>query len=109
MKKDYLLELIDGKLISIDSEDFCKNIGCPTCGYGSEFINDLDINLTNYRYIVTINRMYGYAFSIGDLLNIILGNIDTITKMTQLEFIDWFKNKVKEKADEITYKIIERK
>lgn len=98
--KNYLLELVDGKLINIKSDIWCENSGCPTCAYGSEYITQLDVILTSYTMSMSINKMYEYAFvTIDDILKIILRNICAINSMTQLEFIKWFKLEVIERAD----------
>lgn len=98
--KNYLLELVDGKLINIKSDIWCENSGCPTCAYGSEYITQIDVILTSYTMSMSINKMYEYAFvTIDDILKIILRNICAINSMTQLEFITWFKLEVIERAD----------
>lgn len=98
--KDYLLKLVDGNLIDIQSDIWCENHGCPTCAYGSEYITQIDLVLTSYTMSMSVNKMYEYAFVTTDsILKIILRNICAINSMTQLEFIEWFKLEVIKRAD----------
>lgn len=91
-----LLELRDGGIedIQTDEEHFD---GCETCDYGSQYINYFDIKLTQYKIHSEVNQMYNFRFSSGDLLNIILPNIDRIKQMTELEFSEFMKEKLSTK------------
>lgn len=92
-----LLKLTDGGIIDIITDnDYIA--GCPTCDYGSEYINDITITTTKFKARFEINRMYNYLYD--DLLKIILPNIDIIKKMCELEFIQWFLNNTLERKKE---------
>lgn len=87
MGENFLLKLTDGGIIDIITDnDYIA--GCPTCDYGSEYINDIVIKTTKFEAIFKISQMYDYVYS--DLLKIILNNIDEIKNMSELSFIKWF-------------------
>ena len=52
----------------------------------------MDITLTKYKIEAETKQMYDYAINVQDTLELFLPNIDEIMKMTELEFIDWFKD-----------------
>ena len=92
--KEMILELTDGGIIDIETDnDYIS--GCPTCDYGSEYINDIVIKTTKFEATFKISQMYEYVYSYSDLLKIILGNIDEIKNMSELSFIKWFIDKIK--------------
>ena len=87
MGENFLLKLTDGGIIDIITDnDYIE--GCPTCNYGSEYINDIVITTTKFKAMFKISQMYDYVYS--DLLKTILGNIDEIKNMRELSFIMWF-------------------
>ena len=91
-----MIELIDGEIVDIKTDkDYIQ--GCPTCDYGSQYINYITIITTKFEANFVINFMYDYAYD--DLLQIILPNIDIIKKMCELEFIQWFLNDILEKRE----------
>ena len=98
MEEKMLLKLTDGGIVDIITDnDYIE--GCPTCDYGSQYINDIVIITTKFKATFKISQMYDYVYS--DLLKIILSNIDEIKNMRELSFIKWFidntlKNKNKE-------------
>ena len=100
-----MLELADGGIINIDTD---KNYtsGCPTCDYGSEYINYIEIMTTKFKAKFRISQMYDYVYD--DLLKIILPNINTIKGMLEIEFINWFLNKSLEKTDDVDYKLYDK-
>ena len=94
-----LINMVDGGLVDYD-DDFYHYDGCPTCDYGSEYINEVDITLTHYEIHVETNQMYRYVLSEGQMIRLFLSEYNTIQAMTEKEFIDWFKNKLRELTDE---------
>lgn len=87
MEEKMLLKLTDGGIIDIITDnDYIE--GCPTCDYGSQYINDIVIKTTKFKVMFEISQMYDYVYS--DLLKTILGNIDEIKNMSELSFIKWF-------------------
>lgn len=88
-----LIKMTDGGLINY--EDDCYNYGGrPTCDYGSEYINEIDIILTQYKIHIKTNQMYEYVLSEGQMMRLFLSEYNTIQTMTEKEFVDWFKEKL---------------
>ena len=88
-----LIKMIDGGLVNY--EDDCYSYGgCPTCDYGSEYINEVDITLTKYKIHTETNQMYEYVLSEGQMIKLFLSEYNAIQEMTEKEFIDWFKEKL---------------
>lgn len=90
-----LIKMIDGGIVNYEDDCYCYE-GCPTCNFGSEYINEIDITLTHYTIHVKTNQMYEYVISEGQLMKLFLSEYDTIRTMTEGEFIDWFKKKLME-------------
>lgn len=95
-----LLKLVDGGIenIKTDEEHYP---GCPTCDYGSQYINNVEVILTKRIIRASFNKMYGYLLSSGDLMQILLPNADAIQKMTESEFIKWLRLAFTQKVDEV--------
>lgn len=88
-----LIKMIDGGLENY--VDDCWHMdGCPTCDWGSEYVNEIDITLTKYKIHVRTNQMYDYVLSEGQMIRLFLSEYNTIEKMTEKEFIEWFKEKL---------------
>lgn len=90
-----LIKMIDGGLVNYEDDSYSYS-GCPTCDYGSEYINEIDITLTQYKIHIEINQMYEYVLSEGDMMRLFLSEYNTIQTMTEREFTDWFKEKLHE-------------
>lgn len=90
---DYLMKLKDGEILSVDyqSESYP---GCPTCDYGSQYISDFDVKLTNYRIRIKASQMYEFVISEGDLMKLFLQNAEEIHNMTQESFGAWLREKI---------------
>ena len=88
-----LLKMVDGGLVNY-TDDCYSYSGCPTCDYGSEYINEIDITLTSYKIHIKINQMYEYVLSEGQMMRLFLSEYDNIKAMMEKEFIDWFKEKL---------------
>ncbi|MBR2832981.1 MAG: hypothetical protein IKE75_00830 [Bacilli bacterium] len=97
MEEKMILKLTDGGIVNIETDnDYIA--GCPTCDYGSEYINDIVITTTKFKAMFKISQMYDYVYS--DLLKTILGNIDEIKDMRELSFIMWFIDTTLKDKDE---------
>lgn len=88
--KEILIKMVDGGLVNYNDDSYSYG-GCPTCDYGSEYINEIDITLTHYKIHVKTNQMYEYALSEGQMMKLFLSEYNTIQSMTEKEFADWFK------------------
>ena len=88
-----LIKMIDGGIVNYEDDCFHYD-GCPTCNYGSEYINEIDITLTHYKIHVKTNQMYDYVLSQGQMMKLFLSEYNTIQQMTEKEFTEWFKTKL---------------
>lgn len=95
-----LLKLTDGGIENIKTDEEYYP-GCPTCDFGSQYINDVEVILTKHIVRASFNKMYGYLLSSGDLMQILLPNADAIQKMTESEFIKWLRFAFTQKVDEV--------
>ena len=84
--EDYIIKFIDGgKLLQIDSDEESYE-GCPTCNFGSEYINSISFIGTAYKLDVYTSNMYDYAMNMSDVLKIVLNNDTNVTEK------EWFDN-----------------
>lgn len=90
-----LINMIDGGMKNYNDNSQYYS-GCPTCDYGSEYINEIWIELTKYKVYVKVNQMYEYAISQGKMMVLFLSNCNEIQAMTEKEFIDWLLEKLKD-------------
>ena len=92
---EMLIKMVDGGIVNY-TDDCYHYDGCPTCDWGSEYINEIDVTLTKYNIHVKTNQMYEYVLSEGQMIKLFLSEYNTIQTLTENEFIDWFKNKLVE-------------
>lgn len=90
-----LIKMLDGGIENY-SDDSYHYDGCPTCDWGSEYINEIDITLTKYTIHIKTNQMYEYVLSEGQMMKLFLSEYDAIRDMSEKEFVDWFKKKLSE-------------
>ena len=95
--ENLLLKMADGGLVNY-TDDCYDYPGCPTCDYGSEYINEIDIALTSYKIHIETNQMYEYVLSEGQLMKLFLSEYENIKAMTEKEFVDWLKRSLYEIA-----------
>ena len=94
-----LINMVDGGMV--DYKDGCEcYAGCPTCDYGSEYINEIDITLTQHTVHIKLNQMYEFTLSEGQMMKLFLGSYNTIQAMTEKEFISWLKSELERIIDE---------
>lgn len=84
------IKFSDGnKLISYDDDTRFYD-GCPTCDYGSEYINEITVRTTNHTFEAKFNQMYEYAMTTADAIKIFAVGI---AEMTEINFIEYLKQK----------------
>lgn len=82
------IKLADGNEF-ISYKDYTYSYGgCPTCNYGSEFINEITIITTHYTIEIKLNQMYGYAFSQSDAIKIFATNLHDMSEDEFVKYID---------------------
>ena len=99
-----LVELKDGKIENIYT-DKCCTPGCPTCDFGSSYVNDITIIMTKYRIFASIDTTYSYAISEDWLLKTILENVEQVKQMTELEFSTWFEEQFNKLDGDTSYSV----
>ena len=90
---EMLIKMVDGGLVNY-TDDCYHYDGCPTCDWGSKYINEIDVTLTKYNIHVKTNQMYEYVLSEGQMIRLFLSEYGTIQTLTEKEFIEWFKDKL---------------
>lgn len=101
---NYIVKLKDGYIKSIDTnENFYS--GCPTCDYGSSYMNEFWITLSKSKIYAETKQMYEYCFSAGEMMKNTLRKAPEFINMTEDDFIDWFKFLIFEKDDNAEFKV----
>ena len=95
MSNKYLIKLKDGGLVNYE-DGSTYFAGCPTCDYGSEYINDITLTFSKIRVLYSVSRMYSYAVSTGYIMKILLNNMNSFSNMTEEDFKEWFYKKLEE-------------
>ena len=90
-----ILKMVDGGLINY-SDNTRYIPGCVTCDYGSQCINNINIDLQRHSIHIKLNQMYDYALSEGMMMILLLSNCEKIMQMTENQFIEWLKEQIKE-------------
>ena len=104
MNNTILIKLIDEGLVDY-KDDVQYYSGCPTCDYGCEYINYITLYLTKYKVEVTLNKMYGYLVSQGDVIKWFMSEYDHFKTMSEIDFIEWFKIKIAKKVYDYYYPV----
>ena len=94
-----LLKLKDGGIKDINIDNEYESGGCPTCDYGSRYINNISFIMTEHCMLIECQNEYDYSLSEGEIMKIILPNIDEIKQLTELQFIEWIKDKINNTVD----------
>ena len=96
-----LLALADGGIENILTDEEYSP-GCPTCDYGSQYINEVEVKLTKYTVRASFNKMYSYFLSSGDLMQLFLCNVNSIQRMTESEFTEWLRQSLTQRVNEVS-------
>ena len=88
-----LIKMIDGGLVNY-TDDCWHMDGCPTCDWGSKYVNEIEIALTKYKIHVKTSQMYDYALSEGQMMRLFLSEYNAIQNMTEKNFTEWLKAKL---------------
>ena len=103
-KKDYIIRLKDGGVLHIDSYDSYYR-GCPTCDYGAEYINELDLTLNSINISVETTSGNDYILSTANTIKLFAKDF---SNMTEIEFSEYLKKTIQELSDtEIKYTVTE--
>lgn len=95
-----LIKTTDGGIVDIKTDEICLLQGCPTCGYGSEYLSMITVYLTKYKVEAKVTDEYECILTVEDTLKLFLPHIDKIQLMREKEFVVWFMNWVANNAPE---------
>lgn len=92
---EYLVKLIDGEILDV-AYDQEYHQGCPTCNYGSKYINEWWVKMTDHIIHIKVSNEYTYGISESWIMRLFLQNLPEIKKMEQMELFDFIKSEVGE-------------
>lgn len=95
----------NNEFISYEDDSWASS-GCPTCDYGSEYVNEITIITTNYRIEIVLNQMYEHAFSTAEAIKMFAVDLHSMTESEFLGYIDAAFHKYDALEE---FEIIERK
>lgn len=95
----YLIDLVNGGIKEISTDSWHMD-GCETCDYGSNYVSEFTVELTQGTLNIEYEKMYEYALSEDTLMKLFLINVNEIKAMTEKEFIEWLLESLIEKAGE---------
>lgn len=101
---EYLLQLKDGYLLNIESDEESYG-GCPTCDYGSEYINTLTLICSKCRHTISISQMYDFALSSGTVMKVFLHNSEALKASTEKDLGKLVKKLFEKETGETNFKL----
>lgn len=101
---EYLLKLKDGYLRDIESDEE-RYGGCPTCDYGSEYINTLTLICSKCRHTISISQMYDFALSSGVVMKVFLQNSETLKASTEKDLGKLVKKLFEKETGKTNFKL----
>ena len=93
----YIFNLDDGGLVDILTGQM-YNPGCPTCDYGSDYIDNITMYFSKYKFSLETHKMYEYAMNTATIIKIIANRPKVLTERM---FIDYFIDSLKELSTSI--------
>lgn len=104
--KDYIIKLKDGGVEDIYSYDSHIS-GCPTCDYGAEYINELNLTLKTIKIFIKVTDGNEYILSVENTIKVF---VKDFSNMTEIEFSEYLKKAIQALSyNEIKYTVTERK
>lgn len=98
--KKVLIALKDGYVTDIKDNFDVITGGCPTCGLDEEYISEIqfdiyhnDTNTIEY-FEIKSTGYYNFDFSIGDIIKLILNNLDKFSETSIAEFKVFMEEKL---------------
>lgn len=85
--------MIDGGIYDIESESDSFP-GCETCDYGSSYINEFWVKMTNGRLYVKVSQMYSHVLSDDFMMKLMLRNVSLFATMKEIQFTQWLKEQI---------------
>lgn len=91
-----VIKLKDGGVIGFTT-DRSYNGGCPTCHYNEMYEHFFEIEMTKGKASITVEESTEYNLCLGEFIQILTTNIESIQKQTEQEFIDWLWDQIRVK------------
>lgn len=101
---EYLLQLKDGYLLNIESDEESYG-GCPTCDYGSEYINTITLICSKYTHTISISQMYDFALPSGVVMKVFLRNSETLKASTEKDLGKLVKKLLEQETCETNFEL----
>lgn len=101
---EYLLKLKDGYLRGIES-DGERYGGCPTCDYGSEYINTLTLICSKCEHTISVSQMYDFVLSSGTVMKVFLHNSEALKASTEKDLGKLVKKLFEKETGETNFKL----
>ena len=92
------IKFADGNELISYHDDTEAYAGCETCDYGSEYINNICVETSNYHIYACFNQMYNFAFSSADAIKIFAVGIVNMTEEQFVEYLEKEFNKIVERS-----------
>ena len=102
--ENYIAKLKDGYIKSIDTDEYSSG-GCPTCDFGSCYVNEFWITLSKSKIYAETSQMYEYCFSAGEVMRSFLRKAPEFLNMTEDDFIKWFKSLIFDKDSDAKFEV----
>lgn len=102
--ENYLVKLKNGYIKSLDTDEVFSS-GCPTCDFGSCYVNEFWITLSKSKIFAKTSQMYEYCFSTGEIVKRFLNKASELGNMTEDEFIEWFRTLIFEKDETAEFNV----
>lgn len=100
----YLLKLKDGYLRDIESDEE-RYRGCPTCDYGSEYINTLTLICSKCEHTISVSQMYDFVLSSGTVMKVFLHNSEALKASTEKDLGKLVKKLFEKETGETNFKL----
>lgn len=94
MSKRTLIELVDGAIVDIDTDQDYTS-GCDTCDYGSSYETDINIYYRNRkRDLIRDVSMYSYGICMSDMIKLMINYQEDIKKLRECEVADFIVDRL---------------
>lgn len=101
---EYLLQLKDGYLLNVESDEESYG-GCPTCDYGSEYINTLTLICSKCEHTISVSQMYDFVLSSGTVMKVFLHNSEALKASTEKDLGKLVKKLFVKETGETNFKL----
>ena len=87
------IKLKDGKLTGLTYCIYCVNHGCPTCGYGEEYVTELELKFSDSIHDIQA-ELATDKISLGTIIMVFCNNVKKMEAMTQEECSNFLRREL---------------